>query len=66
MSELFDAMGVRNSPMHSRKTQSYRTRVTNSFRDCKQGVLVASDVAARGVDFPGVSLVIQARITFIT
>ncbi len=40
--------------MACRATQAYRTRVTNSFRECKQGVLVASDVAARGVDFPGV------------
>ena len=44
VSELFSAMGVRNSPLHSRKSQAYRTRVSTEFRDAKQGVLVASDV----------------------
>ena len=58
-SELFNSMGVENDPLHSRKSQAYRTRVSNAFRDCKQGVIVASDVAARGVDYPGVSLVVQ-------
>jgi len=52
-------MGVRNAPLHSRKSQAYRTRVSNEFRDQKQGVLVASDVAARGVDYPDVTLVVQ-------
>ena len=59
VSELFDTMGVRNAPLHSRKSQAYRTRVSNEFRDQTQGVLVASDVAARGVDYPDVSLVVQ-------
>ena len=52
-------MDVPNSPLHSRKSQAFRTRVSTAFRDAPQGVLVASDVAARGVDYPDVSLVIQ-------
>ena len=52
-------MGVSNAPLHSRKSQAYRTRVSNEFRDCREGVLVASDVAARGVDYPDVTLVLQ-------
>ncbi len=59
VSELFEAMGVRNAPLHSRKSQAYRSRVSTEFRDQRQGVLVASDVAARGVDYPDVSLVVQ-------
>ena len=47
ISELFSAMGVENSPLHSRKSQAFRTRVSNEFRDARQGVIVASDVAAR-------------------
>ena len=43
--------------------QAYRTRVTDSFRACRSGVLVASDVAARGVDFPDVTMVVQATTT---
>ena len=40
-------------------SQAYRTRVSESFRKAETAVMVASDVAARGVDYPGVSLVIQ-------
>ena len=58
-SELFGKMGVANDALHSRKSQAYRTRVSNAFRDCAEGVIVASDVAARGVDYPDVSLVVQ-------
>eukprot|EP00966_Prymnesium_polylepis_P009511 219571-Prymnesium_polylepis.1 len=52
-------MGVPNEPLHSRKSQAFRTRVSTAFRDVSRGVIVASDVAARGVDYPGVSLVVQ-------
>ena len=60
VSQYFDACGIRGvNALHSRKTQSYRTRVSNEFRNARAGVLVASDVAARGVDYPGVTLVVQ-------
>jgi superfamily II DNA/RNA helicase len=45
--------------IHSRKPQSYRTRVSDEFRKSKGLILVNSDVSARGVDYPDVSLVIQ-------
>ena len=59
VSDLFAQLGVANDPLHSRKSQAFRTRVSTAFRDAPEGVLVASDVAARGVDYPDVSLVIQ-------
>ncbi|CAO1618015.1 unnamed protein product [Sympodiomycopsis kandeliae] len=46
--------------IHSRKSQSQRTKAMEQFRQAKTGVLFASDVAARGVDIPGVSMVIQS------
>lgn len=42
--------------IHSRMSQSARVRNTNTFAASASGVLLSSDVAARGVDFPGVSL----------
>ncbi|KAG6916733.1 hypothetical protein DXG01_005553 [Tephrocybe rancida] len=45
--------------LHSRLSQSARTRANTSFDKAVEGVLVSSDVAARGVDFPGVTLVLQ-------
>ncbi|PWA96821.1 P-loop containing nucleoside triphosphate hydrolases superfamily protein [Artemisia annua] len=45
--------------IHSRKSQSYRTQVSDEFRKSKGLILVTSDVSARGVDYPDVTLVIQ-------
>src|SRR4029077_5489164 len=41
-------------------TQAERTRALHALRDGRARVLVATDVAARGLDLPDVSLVIQA------
>ena len=47
--------------LHSRKSQSYRTRVADEFRNASKGILFTTDVSARGVDYPGVTHVIQVR-----
>ncbi|KAL3424985.1 ATP-dependent RNA helicase, mitochondrial [Phlyctema vagabunda] len=47
------------SVLHSRVSQTKRTNLTNAFREAKNGILVATDVVARGMDFPGVTTVIQ-------
>jgi ATP-dependent RNA helicase DeaD len=43
-------------------TQSERTRALKALRDGRARVLVATDVAARGLDLPDVSLVIHADL----
>ncbi|XP_022733436.1 DEAD-box ATP-dependent RNA helicase 31-like isoform X3 [Durio zibethinus] len=48
--------------IHSRKSQSYRTKVSDEFRKSKGLILVTSDVSARGVDYPDVTLVIQVGL----
>ena len=50
------------SVLHSRVSQSKRTNATNAFRDAKNGILVATDVVARGMDFPLVTNVFQVGI----
>jgi len=50
------------SVLHSRVSQSKRTNVTNAFRAAKNGILVATDVVARGMDFPLVTNVFQVGI----
>lgn len=50
------------SVLHSRVSQSKRTKTTDTFRSAKNGILVATDVVARGMDFPGVSNVFQVGI----
>lgn len=63
MSELFNAAGMRTLELHSRLSQSKRTKVSDQFRDCNSGILFSSDVSARGLDYPGVTLVIQVGLT---
>ena len=47
--------GLNASPIHGDLDQSVRTRTLNGFRDGSVRFLVASDVAARGLDIPNVS-----------
>jgi superfamily II DNA/RNA helicase len=46
--------------LHGGLTQSVRSRVLDAFRDGRLPVLVATDVAARGIHVDDVSLVLQA------
>ena len=47
--------GYDAAPIHGDLEQSQRTRTLEAFRDGKLRLLVASDVAARGLDIPAVS-----------
>ncbi|MCV2875136.1 DEAD/DEAH box helicase [Rhodobacteraceae bacterium XHP0102] len=47
--------GLDAAPIHGDLDQSHRTRTLYSFREGKLRFLVASDVAARGLDVPSVS-----------
>jgi ATP-dependent RNA helicase MSS116 len=59
MAELFEQLGIQVLEVHSRKSQSHRTRVTDTFRTTPRQILFSSDVSARGLDFADVSLVVQ-------
>jgi ATP-dependent RNA helicase SrmB len=48
--------------IHGEISQSERKQVMNRFRDGKLTVLVATDVAARGLDVPDVSMVINFNV----
>ncbi|KAI9017577.1 P-loop containing nucleoside triphosphate hydrolase protein, partial [Gaertneriomyces semiglobifer] len=54
-----DIQGMDVMEIHSRLTQQQRTRIAEKFRRARSGILFTSDVSARGVDYPGVTLVIQ-------
>jgi superfamily II DNA/RNA helicase len=45
--------------LHGKMHQRERTVVTRRFRNAPHGVLLTSDVSARGVDYPDVSHVVQ-------
>jgi len=49
------AHGFNAAPIHGDLDQSVRTKTLDSFRDGSLTLLIASDVAARGLDIPAVS-----------
>jgi ATP-dependent RNA helicase RhlE len=51
--------GVRATAMHADKTQVQRTRALQDFKDGKINVLVATDIAQRGLDISGITHVIN-------
>ncbi|XP_044487214.1 probable DEAD-box ATP-dependent RNA helicase 48 [Mangifera indica] len=59
---LLQEMKMNVREIHSRKPQLYQTRVSNEFRESKQLILVTSDVLARGMNYPNVTLVVQVGI----
>ena len=51
--------GFTAAALHGDMHQSERARALNQVRDGKMRVLVATDVAARGIDVPGINLVVN-------
>ena len=53
---------VKVAAIHSDKTQAQRTRALDGFRDGRVRVLVATDIASRGIDVPDVDLVVNMEL----
>ena len=53
------AVGIEAAAIHGNKSQGQREKALARFRDGSLHVLVATDIAARGIDVPGVTLVIN-------
>jgi len=56
------AAGVTAAAIHGNKSQAQRTAALNGFRQGSTPVLVATDIAARGIDVTGVSHVFNFEI----
>lgn len=48
--------------LHSRMSQPARTKTTDTFKSVSSGIVFATDVIGRGMDFPDVSLVLQVGL----
>jgi ATP-dependent RNA helicase RhlE len=59
LSEQLDRAGIGSAAIHGNKTQGARERALEGFRRGTTPVLVATDVAARGIDVEGISLVVN-------
>ena len=53
------AAGIQASAIHGNKSQAQRERAIAMFKSGEAPVLIATDIAARGIDIPGVSHVIN-------
>ncbi len=51
--------GVKAVPIHGNRSQNQRTQALKSFHDGRSRVLVATDIAARGIDVKDISHVIN-------
>jgi superfamily II DNA/RNA helicase len=53
---------LRCAELHGDVSQTTRTRVMAQFRQSRLNVIIATDVAARGIDIPDINLVIQVDL----
>jgi ATP-dependent RNA helicase MSS116, mitochondrial len=72
MAELFNSLSgggngvggnVKILEIHSRKSQTARTKASDQFRAARCAILFSSDVSARGLDYPDVTFVLQVGLT---
>lgn len=54
-----DQAGIRSAAIHGNKSQTARQKALGAFKDGKLKVLIATDIAARGIDVEELSLVIN-------
>lgn len=59
LARFIDSCGVRCASIHGDKSQMQRDSTLNSFRSNRVDILVATDVAARGLDVDGIQYVIN-------
>jgi ATP-dependent RNA helicase RhlE len=59
---ILDRAGIRALGIHGNKGQTARTKALDDFKSGRVGVLVATDIAARGIDVVGITHVINFDI----
>ena len=61
-----DRAGISCAAIHSDKTQNQRMRALDGFKQGRTRVLVATDIASRGIDVPEVSCVVNMELPLET
>lgn len=59
VAEMLKDAGYKVVCIHSDRTQGQRREALNSFRKGKAGIIVATDVLARGIDIPSIDYVVN-------
>ena len=62
VSKRLNQSGVPTEHIHGNKTQNYRIKALDKFKQGSVQVLVATDVAARGIDINDISHVINYQL----
>ena len=62
LSRHLDKAGIKSAALHGNKSQGARTRALSEFKDGKLVALVATDIAARGIDIDSLPYVINYEI----
>jgi ATP-dependent RNA helicase RhlE len=56
---MLEAAGIVSAAIHGNKSQAQRERAIAGFKSGEIAILIATDIAARGIDIPGVSHVVN-------
>jgi len=59
VAQKLEQQGVRTGTLHSNRSQNQRLRALKDFKNGSVRVLVATDIAARGIDVDGISHVVN-------
>ena len=62
VAEILDKAGLPSAAIHGNKSQGQRQRALTDFRSGRAPVLVATDIAARGIDVDGVTHVVNFEL----
>jgi ATP-dependent RNA helicase RhlE len=62
VAEQLEKAGIPSDAIHGNKSQNARQKALDAFRTGRARVLVATDIAARGIDVPGVTHVINYEL----
>ncbi len=62
ISKKLQKSGLRSDVIHGNKSQNYRTKAIKLFKSGKTRILVATDVAARGIDIDNVTHVVNYQL----
>ncbi|GAB2516052.1 DEAD/DEAH box helicase [Lysobacter humi (ex Lee et al. 2017)] len=65
LAEQLEEAGLKAVAIHGNKSQAQRQKALNAFKSGKARVLVATDVAARGLDIPDLPLVINYELPMV-
>ena len=62
LARQLSALGVRAAALHGDRSQEQRMQAVEGFRSGRHKVLVATDIAARGLDIDGITHVVNYEV----